>query len=53
MLESTSDKCASVTSGLSTENLPIHHKVLIDLKFQLELNRLLYFLNENKTCSCG
>ena len=35
----------------STENLLIHHKMLIDLNDRFDLHKLLYFFYENKTCS--
>ena len=38
---------------VSTENLSIHHKILIGLKYQFDLHNLLYVFYENKTCTCG
>ena len=35
----------------STENLSIHYKILIGLKDQFDLHKLLQFFYENKTCT--
>ena len=35
----------------STENLSIHHKILVGLKDQFDLHKLLLFFYENKTCT--
>ena len=44
-------KCARhMLDVLSTENLPIHHKILTGLKDQFDLHKLLYFFHESKTC---
>ena len=45
-------KCAQhMLDVYSTENLLIHHKMLIDLNDRFDLHKLLYFFYENKTCS--
>ena len=35
----------------STKNLSIYHKILIDLKDQFDLHKILQTFNENKTCT--
>ena len=35
----------------STKNLSIHHKILISIKDQFDLQKLLKIFNENKTCT--
>ena len=46
-------KCVQHTPNVFyTENLSIHYKILIGLKDQLDLHKLLYFFfYENKTCT--
>ena len=45
-------KCAQhMLDVFSAENLSIHHKILIGVKDQFDLHKLLYFFYENKTCT--
>ena len=44
-------KCAQqMLDVFSTENLLIHHKILIGIKDQLDFHKLLEIFYENKTC---